>query len=454
MKLSLKSIALVLLLCGTVSSQDIDPGEPIFLSPLIKAGEISMAQEAALVVEFFPVISYSGYITVNEEYNSNIFFWFFPSVNGSDLNNDKPLILWHDGGPGITGFFSIFGQNGPFLGGADGINYTSNPFSWHSEYNMIYIDNPVEVGYSFTDNEDGYVRGPEEAARDIHSFITQLLNMFPNYRRNAFYSAGVSYGATYAIATADYIHAQNHAPGTEIYVNLTGVILDSPFIDAQTQAKYADSLFYAGLISENAKEYLRTKEDMFKDLINQENYLEAFSAWVQLTQIEVLNLTGYGALYNIYQDQLKTIDMTNFVTLNSTRKALHVGTRNFSFVNQDQQTRMHAGMMRSMTPKLDTLLEEGFRMLLYVGNMDVTTGHVGVTEVIKSLSWEGKTDLLNASRNIWKVKDRVAGYITEATNATLVMIRNAGHGCLVDQPEWVLDVVGKFINATDNDNTM
>lgn len=26
------------------------------------------------------VKSYSGYLTVNKEYNSNLFFWFFPAV--------------------------------------------------------------------------------------------------------------------------------------------------------------------------------------------------------------------------------------------------------------------------------------------------------------------------------------------------------------------------------------
>ncbi|ODM93970.1 Venom serine carboxypeptidase [Orchesella cincta] len=446
-------IAGVLLLQATVFAQDVDPGEPLFLSPLIKAGELSKAQEAALVFEFLPLISYSGYITVNEEYNSNIFFWFFPAVpsDGSggigDLLNDKPVILWHDGGPGITGFFSIFGQNGPFIGTAGGTNYTSNPFSWSSEYNMIFMDNPVEVGYSFTENEAGYVTGPEEAARDIYSFITQLLSMFPNFRRNAFYTAGASYGATYAISTADYIRTQNQGV-PEIYVNLTGVILDSPFIDVKTQAKYADPLFSAGLVNSEGAEFIRSKENQLKDLINQENYLEAFSAWTQVTQIDIRNLTGFGALYNIYLDELPFVDMTSFVTLNSTRKALKVGSRNFSFVNPAQQSRMHANMMKSMIQKLDTLLNEGFRMLMYVGNMDITTGHLGVAEVIKLLSWEGKTELINGTRTIWKVNNRVAGYITSSTNATFAIVRNAGHGVPGDQPEWVLDVVGKFLNVT------
>lgn len=62
------------------------------------------------------------------------------------MDNTSPVILWNDGGPGISAFFSVFGQNGPYIGSANGDNYTLNPHSWHKKYNMIYIDNPVEVG--------------------------------------------------------------------------------------------------------------------------------------------------------------------------------------------------------------------------------------------------------------------------------------------------------------------
>lgn len=60
------------------SAQD-DPGTELFLTPLINAGEAVQAREAALARDFLPVISYSGFITVNETHNSNLFFWFFPS---------------------------------------------------------------------------------------------------------------------------------------------------------------------------------------------------------------------------------------------------------------------------------------------------------------------------------------------------------------------------------------
>lgn len=59
-----------------------DVGSPLFLTPLIESGKIEEAREKAVVQhkEMNDVSSYSGYLTVNKEYNSNHFFWFFPAA--------------------------------------------------------------------------------------------------------------------------------------------------------------------------------------------------------------------------------------------------------------------------------------------------------------------------------------------------------------------------------------
>lgn len=57
-----------------------DPGKPLYLTPLIEAGKIEEAQQAAQVHGIGSVVSYSGYLTVNKKFNSNLFFWFFPAT--------------------------------------------------------------------------------------------------------------------------------------------------------------------------------------------------------------------------------------------------------------------------------------------------------------------------------------------------------------------------------------
>lgn len=59
-----------------------DTGSPLFLTPLIDNNQIDEARNKALVQhkEMNDVSSYAGFLTVNKNYNSNMFFWFFPAV--------------------------------------------------------------------------------------------------------------------------------------------------------------------------------------------------------------------------------------------------------------------------------------------------------------------------------------------------------------------------------------
>lgn len=57
--------------------------EPLLLTPYLRAGHVLRAKQLARVAAdvFRPrrVLSYSGYFTVSDQHNSNLFFWFFPA---------------------------------------------------------------------------------------------------------------------------------------------------------------------------------------------------------------------------------------------------------------------------------------------------------------------------------------------------------------------------------------
>lgn len=61
--------------------KDADVGDPLILTPLIESGKIDLAREKATVQhkDMKDIGSYAGYFTVNKQYNSNLFFWFFPA---------------------------------------------------------------------------------------------------------------------------------------------------------------------------------------------------------------------------------------------------------------------------------------------------------------------------------------------------------------------------------------
>ena len=64
-------------------------------------------------------------------------------------------------------------EHGPCRITNDSTSVTLNPFSWNNEANVLYIDQPVGVGFSHGDLKVGT---SEEAAADIWTFLKIFLS--------------------------------------------------------------------------------------------------------------------------------------------------------------------------------------------------------------------------------------------------------------------------------------
>jgi len=63
------------------------------------------------------------------------------------------------GGPGCSSVLALFTENGPF-NVTDNLTLVTNPYSWNTNSNLLFVDQPVGTGYShasfldYTKNED------------------------------------------------------------------------------------------------------------------------------------------------------------------------------------------------------------------------------------------------------------------------------------------------------------
>lgn len=199
--------------------------------------------------------SYSGYVHLPlgtladldepQDYPINTFFWFFEARK--DPQN-APLTIWLNGGPGTSSMVGVLLENGPCYVHPDSNSTVNNTWSWNNEVNMLYIDQPVQVGFSYdtlqnftldlltghlaefdkdelipeqnstflvgtfpSQNANHTACGTLNAARAIWHFTQTWFEGFPQYlpKDNRISIATESFGGRYGPAYASFFEEQN-----------------------------------------------------------------------------------------------------------------------------------------------------------------------------------------------------------------------------------------------------
>lgn len=164
-----------------------------------------------------------------------MFFYFFESR--SDPANDD-VVMWINGGPGCTSAVGLLFELGPCRIDISGtsLNGTNwNPYSWNNKANIFFLDQPVGVGYSYADFGET-VETTEEAARNVHAFLTIFFETFRNFSNRPLHLAGESYAGRYLPVFASEIFDQNFVAKSEgrSIINLQSIIIGNGITDIST----------------------------------------------------------------------------------------------------------------------------------------------------------------------------------------------------------------------------
>jgi carboxypeptidase C (cathepsin A) len=184
--------------------------------------------------------------TAGRDYDINSFFIFFEARENPE---NAPLTLWLQGGPGTPSVQAALGENGPCVVTRDSKTTKLNPWSWNNVANMLYLDQPVQVGFSYDELIQGTInevaspftvipKGPHglseqndttvagtfssqnpldtaattsTAAVAAWQFMQVWMKNFPQYRpKNDKISIwGESYGGHYVPTFSSFFEAQN-----------------------------------------------------------------------------------------------------------------------------------------------------------------------------------------------------------------------------------------------------
>ncbi|ETS76441.1 hypothetical protein PFICI_11828 [Pestalotiopsis fici W106-1] len=129
-------------------------------------------------------------------------------------------------------------ETGSCLASNDGQSATMNPFTWAQAAHMIYLDESVDVGFSYAD--DGYSPGNHTddlggTARDIISALQLLYLAFPHILGRKLHLAGQSFAGRSLPAIAESIIEHNTKSDAAALIPLESIIVGNGVIHSPSQ---------------------------------------------------------------------------------------------------------------------------------------------------------------------------------------------------------------------------
>ncbi|XP_066349222.1 serine carboxypeptidase-like 45 [Miscanthus floridulus] len=189
---------------------------------------------------------YSGYIPVDAAGKRSLFYYFAEAEADPAA---KPLVLWLNGGPGCSSVgVGAFSENGPFRPSGNAL--TRNEYSWNKEANMLYLESPAGVGFSYSTDPTFYEGvGDSMTARDNLKFLQGWFAKFPQYKGRDLYITGESYAGHYVPQLGQRMVEFNNK---EKLFNLKGIALGNPVLEFSTDFNSRAEFFWShGLISDS-----------------------------------------------------------------------------------------------------------------------------------------------------------------------------------------------------------
>ncbi|XP_059152569.1 probable serine carboxypeptidase CPVL isoform X2 [Physella acuta] len=426
-------------------------GQPLFLSKFLEDNRTpeDVLTASRVVLPNVDVVSYSGYITVNPELEHNLFFWLFPAKNAK--SEKPPLVLYLNGGPGNSSMIGLFEEVGPLKVGPDG-EIAEKSTHWAKDFSLLFVDNPVGVGFSFC-KPDTELKTNLAVADSLYEFLIQFLQLYPQFQQNDLYLGGLSYAGKYVPAFAHKIHQEQttEEEPPRLLVNLKGIFIGGGFCSPEKMLPvFPEFLTAVGMLTERKKEAM---VDKIQYSIDKSRHLakheEAVTDIVDIVFGNSRRKLGYEEVDNLLITKEYEWHFEHYLNRPEVQHALHVRPTQYTKCADKMPLTMAGDFFSGVVSELELLLEN-YKVLMFSGQMDLVVSTLMTEHLLSDLSWSGRDDYLQADKVTWKDKHgEVAGYVTKVNSFTRVVIRNAGHRSAIDQPEWTLEMITKFINDED-----
>ncbi|KAI5868098.1 Alpha/Beta hydrolase protein [Durotheca rogersii] len=403
------------------------------------------------------VKQYSGYLD-DEANDKHLFYWFFESRN--DPKND-PVVLWLNGGPGCSSMMGLFMELGPSSVNKDG-SLKFNEYAWNSNASVIFIDQPVNTGYSYSSNP---VYNTVAASKDIYALLTLFFHNFPEYAEQPFHIAGESYAGHYIPVFAHEILAHK-----DRNINLQSIAIGNGLTDPYTQyAAYRPMACgeggYDAVLDPSECQSMDNALPRCQSLIS--SCYESESVWSCVPGAIYCNNAMIGPFqrtgYNVYDVREKCKDQENlcytetawisqYLNQDKVIKAVGAEVEDYESCNTDiNRNFLFQGDWSKPFHRLVPDIIKQIPVLVYAGDADYICNWLGNKAWSEALEWSGKKGFNAAElKGLETGSGSEYGQVKSSGNFTFMRIYQAGHMVPFNQPEGSLDFFNRWIRGEWN----
>jgi carboxypeptidase D len=255
----------------------------------------------------FSTEHWAGLLPASTDRDKYLFYWLFaPDLTAftdqpdlqeqAPYEKDIPLIIWLNGGPGCSSMDGVWIENGPFrltqTDDDDAWTIDISEHSWHrSPAYVLYVDQPVGTGLSFTTSEK-YATNDLDINTDFYYFLNQFFLLHsdkflveveesttsitttttPKKSRlgRPFFFSGESYAGHYIPSMMNFIRQQN-LNDPQIHMPLTGAAIGNGWFDPVNQFNVQQAAYGHGILGRQQVHALDEKERKCREGLSRMN---------------------------------------------------------------------------------------------------------------------------------------------------------------------------------------
>jgi len=352
---------------------------------------------------------------------------------------------------------ALLAENGPCTVNEWADNTIFNDYSWNSNANVFWVDQPPGTGFS-TGKPD---TTEDEIADDMYAFLQNFMKHFDGYFNNGFHVFGESYAGHYVPAITYHIFDMNNK-GQNPNIPLESFAIGNGLTDPYIQyAYYADMAYDSGTAPSVISK--RTYEIMTNHIPQCQSYIEKCQTgssqdcttamdYCEIWEMEPVTATGVnpydlripceipGLCYNF-------TNVDTWLNNKTVQAALGVDMKWEECANAPHIA-LSGDWMLEYQEKIPPMLAGGIRGLIYAGDVDWICNWLGNKAWATTLDWEYQSEFESAPDQPWKPDGTEYGMLRAYKNFAFLQVYQAGHMVPMDQPEAALLMLNNWLHNT------